>query len=91
MLDLPDQQVWWQGDVRLGKKLNGYWPVTVAEAGTYQFEVCRWPECVDAPISGVPTEQTPGETVVEQKRWCRQKWSVRYVVTSTAAVGRYGR
>ena len=76
MLDSPNKQAWWQGDVRLGKKLDGYWPVTVAEAGTCQFVVRRWPEYVDAPMSGVPTEHRAGEAVVEQKCWrppkCRE-------------------
>jgi len=69
MLDSPERHVWWQGDVRLGNKFNGYWPVMVAESGIYRFEVRRWPECVDAPIAGVPSEQMPDEIVIEQKRW----------------------
>jgi arylsulfatase A-like enzyme len=81
MLDSPRKHIWWQGDVRLGNKFNGYWPVTVARAGKYRFEVRRWPACLDAPITGVPEEQTPDETVIEQKRW-------RFPECSALPVGR---
>jgi arylsulfatase A-like enzyme len=69
MLDPPRRAVWWQGDVRLGNKLNGFWPVMIAQAGSYRFEVRRWPAGIDAPMAGVPVEQTPDETIIEQKRW----------------------
>lgn len=69
MLDTPKRHIWWQGDVRLGNKFNGYWPVKAAKSGIYRFEVRRWPKSVNAPIDGVPVEQASDEIVIEQKRW----------------------
>jgi len=69
MLDSATEHIWWQGDVRTGRKINGYWPISAAQAGTYRFAVRRWPVSVDAPMTGVPAEQTSDEAVVEQKRW----------------------
>jgi len=69
MLDPPGRHIWWQGDVRLGKKLNGFWPVRIARTGSYRLDVRRWPAYLDAPITGIPAEQRTEETIVEQKRW----------------------
>ena len=69
MLDPPARAVWWQGEVRLGKKINGFWPVRMARTGPYLFEIRRWPACIDAPITGTPAEPISGETIIEQKRW----------------------
>jgi arylsulfatase A-like enzyme len=52
----------WHGDVlfdqshiRAAKQGNGYWTVQVDRAGTYCFELRRWPREVDAPLSaGLP-------------------------------------
>jgi len=56
MIDSLMGHIWWQGDVRRGREINGYWPIMVAQPGTYRFEVRRWPLVVDAPISGVPAD-----------------------------------
>lgn len=69
MLDPPGRHIWWQGDVRLGKKFNGFWPVMIARTGNYRLDVRRWPDYLDAPVTGVPTEQPSEETIIEQKRW----------------------
>jgi len=69
MLDTPKRHMWWQGDVRLGNKFNGFWPVMIARTGYYRFEVRRWPVYLDAPLAGVPIEQRSDETFIEQKRW----------------------
>ncbi|MBN2315707.1 MAG: hypothetical protein JXM79_17395 [Sedimentisphaerales bacterium] len=69
MLDSPGRHIWWQGDVRLGKKFNGFWPVMIARTGSYRFDVRRWPAYLDAPITGVPAEQSSEEMIVEQARW----------------------
>jgi arylsulfatase A-like enzyme len=42
---------WHQGHVRNGLKANGFWAVEIERSGTYQFELRRWPEEVDAPIN----------------------------------------
>ena len=34
-----DQQI----QIRKGSRKNGRWHLTVDQAGTYQFELCRWP------------------------------------------------
>jgi hypothetical protein len=69
MLDPPKQVLWWQGEVRLGNKANGYWPVRIARAGVYRFEVRRWPACVEAPMAGAPAESPPDETIIEQEQY----------------------
>jgi len=46
---------WNQGQIRAGKVDNGYWALEVAEAGTYQFRMYRWPPGV----SQVYTEVMP--------------------------------
>ena len=35
--------VWNQCQVRQGIEYNGYWEVEVLRAGTYTFDLCRWP------------------------------------------------
>ena len=42
---------WNQCLVRQGPICNGYWEVEVVEAGTYQFDLRRWPLEEDAPIA----------------------------------------
>jgi len=69
ILDPPGRAVWWQGEVRLGKKFNGFWPVRIARTGNYRFEVRRWPLYLDAPITGIPAERASEEKIIEQKRW----------------------
>jgi arylsulfatase A-like enzyme len=41
---------WNQTQVRAGLVCNGYWEVDVARAGTYRFELRRWPKEEDRPI-----------------------------------------
>ena len=43
---------WNQSLVRQGLICNGHWEVEVVEAGTYRFELRRWPVEEDAPIAG---------------------------------------
>ena len=43
---------WNQSLVRQGLICNGHWEVNVVEAGTYRFELRRWPVEEDAPIAG---------------------------------------
>ena len=47
---------WSQRHVRNGLQANGVWAVEIERSGTYQFELRRWPEEVDAPIN----EAIPG-------------------------------
>jgi hypothetical protein len=37
-----------------GAPLSGSWHIEAAKAGTYRFEIRRWPKEVDAPITGIP-------------------------------------
>ena len=47
-----------QGQVRRGVQKNGWWELVVAEAGTYEFELRRWPREADTAIaSGLPAIQ----------------------------------
>ena len=39
--------VWNQAQVRQGVEHNGYWEIEVARAGTYDFELRRWPREAD--------------------------------------------
>ena len=41
---------WAQGHVRVGQELNGFWPVEFDSAGTYEFELRRWPREADIAI-----------------------------------------
>ena len=54
-----DACAWNQGQVRSGTVCNGFWAIDVAEAGTYEFELRRWPKELDKPM----TEGIPGKVV----------------------------
>lgn len=41
-----------QGQVRRGVEKSGYWLLSVDQAGTYEFELRRWPREVDRPLRG---------------------------------------
>jgi arylsulfatase A-like enzyme len=45
---------WNHANVAEGKKHIGAWDIAIAEAGTYRFEVRRWPREANAPIQGIP-------------------------------------
>lgn len=45
---------WNQAAVAAGGTVFGHWPVCIAESGTYNIEVRRWPREADAPLSGIP-------------------------------------
>jgi len=51
---------WNQEAVLSEMEANGFWAVEVARDGTYQFELRRWPEELDAPIN----EAVPGGKAV---------------------------
>jgi arylsulfatase len=40
-----------QGQVKSGTEKNGYWLLDVEEAGTYEFELRRWPKELDRALS----------------------------------------
>ena len=42
--ETPSQPAWHQSHIRAGKISKGYWVVKVEEAGTYQFQLRRWPK-----------------------------------------------
>jgi arylsulfatase A-like enzyme len=44
-------QQWGQSAVQRGFEGNGYWAIRVAQSGTYQITLRRWPEEVDQPIT----------------------------------------
>jgi arylsulfatase A-like enzyme len=45
---------WHHARVAAGANDAGDWQIRAARAGTYRFEVRRWPREADAPIAGVP-------------------------------------
>ena len=50
----PIEQIPWnQPHILNGRGGNGEWAVRIAEDGMYRFALRRWPEEVDAPITGV--------------------------------------
>jgi len=50
-----DACAWNQGHIRSGLACNGFWAIDVAEEGTYEFELRRWPKELDHPITaGLP-------------------------------------
>ena len=58
---------WSQAAVAQATPSFGFWPVEVAAAGTYRFEVRRWPRELDAPIIGVPiADKAPDAYVNDQ-------------------------
>ncbi len=69
VLDSPKDLLWWQGRVRVGKKVNGYWPIEAAKSGVYRFDVRRWPEYVNAAITGIPQPYSVEQDVIEMKAW----------------------
>ena len=52
---------WNQSHVNSGVKNFGYWPVTIARNGTFQFEVRRWPKELSCPIVSAPEAQIKGD------------------------------
>ena len=62
------QCAWNQVHVRRGTACSGYWEVDVRSAGTYEFELRRWPrEAGYALIDGIDGDD------VEQRRDCYEK------------------
>ncbi|MEX0324264.1 MAG: arylsulfatase [Puniceicoccaceae bacterium] len=45
---------WNHAQVANGSTHSGSWDITIAQSGTYRFEVRRWPREADATIQGVP-------------------------------------
>jgi arylsulfatase A-like enzyme len=45
-----DVPPWDQTHILKGEQANGFWAVEVAQAGTYEFSLRRWPREVDVPI-----------------------------------------
>jgi arylsulfatase B len=49
--DRPGPATWDQSHVRAGANNSGFWPIEAAAAGTYRFQVRRWPKEVNRPIT----------------------------------------
>ncbi len=47
-----------QSGVASGSERNGFWAVEIDRAGTYEFELCRWPVEVNAPITAAIPDGT---------------------------------
>ena len=50
-----DQQI----QVKRGERKNSFWLLDVAEKGTYEFELRRWPKEYDMPLSGAGPGEMP--------------------------------
>ena len=71
----PEACLWgydWHGDpgpwsqrlVAQGTQANGWWPVAFAEAGTYRFDLRRWPKEIEAETTLTSAYDKPVETGV---------------------------
>lgn len=60
---------WDQSHVLAGVRGSGYWPVEIAVAGKYRFEVRRWPREVNKPITAALPAQTKSDTTLNSKPW----------------------
>ena len=58
---------WNQSNVNNGVRNFGYWPVTIAQNGSYQLEVRRWPKEVNCPISSALEAQTKEDIYSKNK------------------------
>lgn len=57
---------WHQNHIRNGHLVNGDWAVEIAQAGTYEFELWRWPEETDLAIGASLPEKAvvPGGKII---------------------------
>ena len=62
-----EQSIWNHRQVRAGQMGNGYWAVNVAQAGTYEVELRRWPRHLDEPIEATHARLKVGEEQWEQQ------------------------
>ncbi|MCH8962855.1 MAG: arylsulfatase [Bacteroidetes bacterium] len=62
-----EQSIWNHRQVRAGQMGNGYWAVNVAQAGTYEVELRRWPRHLDEPIEATHARLKVGEEEWEQE------------------------
>ena len=60
---------WNQSHVLNADPGSGYWPVEIASAGKYRFEVRRWPKEVNKPITAALSAQTKSDTMLKGKPW----------------------
>ncbi|MCP4339605.1 MAG: sulfatase-like hydrolase/transferase, partial [Desulfobulbaceae bacterium] len=67
--DKKSAHSWYQPYVLAGYKASGYWPVEIAAAGKYRFEVRRWPREVNKPITAALDAQTESDTILINKPW----------------------
>ena len=51
--------VWDQPLVREALQSNGFWAIDVAQTGTYEFVLRRWPEEIDKPVNATIPEGGP--------------------------------
>lgn len=53
----PGRTPWHQTHIREGLATNGFWTVNISDAGTYQFDLCRWPIELNRGIGeGIPAK-----------------------------------
>lgn len=63
---------WHQEHVRGALKIEGYYEIEVEVAGTYSFDLRRWPQSLDLPLSSpIDFEDITFEKAyVQEKNWC---------------------
>lgn len=52
---------WDQSHVNNAVLNFGFWPITIVQKGTYQFEVRRWPKEIDCHMNSAPGTQSNGD------------------------------
>lgn len=52
-MDLHSNPIWMQSDVAAGRRASGFWAVDVREAGSYIFQLRRWPVEADTALGAV--------------------------------------
>lgn len=61
------EKVWNQSGIRSGAVASGFWAVDIYRAGTYRFELRRWPQEVDLPITSPYSDPQPNRDTTPGK------------------------
>ncbi len=82
-----DKVPWNQGKISQGPEANGFWAVDIERDGTYAFDLRRWPEELDAPI----TSRVPGGKAVRatHARLCVGDHDVTQPIPEDACAARF--
>ncbi|OHB76431.1 MAG: hypothetical protein A2W31_14015 [Planctomycetes bacterium RBG_16_64_10] len=77
---------WSQQSARHAFPINGFWAVEIARAGTYEFELRRWPREVNLPFHAVPDHDAKRITPTRARLTIAGADVIRPVDPTTVAV-----